>query len=90
MNTLIHRFDLIPAVRLRDTVRGGTVSAEPRLAYGVMPLANAGDGMGDKRRAGFAGSTVRARRYSQVELMLAAGTPRPKGVVGWCPRSAPA
>ncbi len=82
---LDHRSGLLSAVS-RDTVRGSAV--EPDQALGAVPLmvwATVGmDHIGEYADR-FCGANG-----SRIELKLAAGTPRPKGAVGECPRSAPA
>ncbi|KIH99869.1 hypothetical protein LP52_04365 [Streptomonospora alba] len=73
-----------------DTVRSGATCAESQL-LGVQGIARGAVRMRPGVEHGrFYARSARTADISRLETEPAAGTPRPKGVVGECPRGIPA
>ncbi|MBB4929911.1 hypothetical protein F4561_000731 [Lipingzhangella halophila] len=87
MSAQIRHSGSIPAVRFTGALCGGSKPAQPRVAYGAMRVERAEERAVSRMRADLAGMMARVWQHSVTELKPAEGTPRLKGVVGWCPRS---
>ncbi|RNL85444.1 hypothetical protein [Halostreptopolyspora alba] len=89
MNAQTRSLGSVMAVRSLGALDGGTQPAQRRLAADAVRAKHGEDYAESGISAGHTEATVRPWLPKLTESMPAEETPRPKGAVGWCPRSVP-